>query len=326
MNIRLTAGHNECFYCGLTFGPNELTREHVFPKWLQRRFTLWDQSLTLLNDTLIQYRNLVVPACHLCNTVVLSKLEGDVASSLPGGAEKIRALGHDRVFAWISKIFFGILYAEALLPSDRSNLGQGPILPDGALTDFEHMHFLMQSAHGRYEFHGVEVAYHTSILVFDVQEFDNEMFNFMYHDDVSLGCIAIRIGKIGIIYVADGGAQERIAQEVLPKLFAHQLHPLQFEEMTALTFARARGFNRNPLHILVKGGSDQSTRMIFQPPLAGLSNRPVFDEFDRTVFAQLLSQFTGIPLEIISPANGQVMTWIGDYGEPRFIDARVHHP
>ena len=31
----------------------------------------------------------------------------------------------------------------------------------------------------------------------------------MYRDAVPFGCIAVRVGKVGIIYVSDGGAQER---------------------------------------------------------------------------------------------------------------------
>ena len=100
----------------------------------------------------------------------------------------------------MSKIFFGILYAEALLPIDRSNLEQGPILPDGAIEDFEHMHLLMRSAREHCEFYSFdETPYHTSILVFDTQEYDDDRRNFMYRDDVPFGCIAIRVGKIGII-------------------------------------------------------------------------------------------------------------------------------
>lgn len=322
----LEASHDRCFYCGFTFDPRDITKEHVFPKWLQRRFSLWDDSLVLLNQTPIKYRNLIVPACHPCNTVILSRLEGAVASSLPGGAKKIRALGHDQIFVWMSKIFFGILYAEALLPVDRSNLEQGSILPDGAIQDFEHMHLLMRSAREHCEFHSFgEVPYHTSLLIFDTQEYDNDKINFMYRDDVPFACIAIRVGKVSIIYVSDGGAQERIAGETLSNLFAHQLHPLQFEEVTALTFTRTRGFNRNPLHIL-EGSSLRVPTRIFQTPLAGLSGKPIFDEFDKDTFANLLSTFTNIPLDVISPGDGRVMTWIGDYRQPRFIDARDHHP
>src|ERR1700730_6977328 len=74
--------------------------------------------------------------------------------------------------------------------------------------------FLMQSARRGYEFHSEEVEYHTSILVFDLQEFANDKLNFMYRDDIPSGCVAIRVGKVGIIYVSDGGAQERIARKI----------------------------------------------------------------------------------------------------------------
>ena len=114
------ASRDQCFLCGMAFGVAELTREHVFPKWLQTMHDLWNKELVLLNGTSIRYRQLLVPCCAPCNNVVLSRLEGEVARAAQGGADKVRALGHEKLFTWLAKIYFGVLYAEALLPRDRA--------------------------------------------------------------------------------------------------------------------------------------------------------------------------------------------------------------
>ena len=41
---------NRCFYCGNLLR-NKNSKEHVFPKWLQEKFNLWDQTIHLLNGT-----------------------------------------------------------------------------------------------------------------------------------------------------------------------------------------------------------------------------------------------------------------------------------
>lgn len=309
----------QCFYCGNQFEMDKLTQEHVFAKWLQRMLNLWDRELVLLNRTSIRYRNLKIPACDPCNTVVLSQLENKIARSMPGGADKLRALGHELLFVWLSKIFFGILYAEALLPIDRKDRVKGPIVSAEAIAGFRHLHFLMQAARQTMEFRSLDSSFHTSILVFPVQQHPNLEHRFMYRDDIEYGSIALRLDTVGLIYLSDGGAQEKLAIATMPRLFNHNLHPLQFEELSALMFTKARHFNRNPAHIISAGSG--ITR-ILQMPLAGLSSKPIFDEFDRDHYARVLADFTGIPLETISPSDGRIMTWIGEYHNPRSIDVR----
>ena len=59
-------------------------------------------------------------------------------------------------------------------------------------------------------------------------------------------------------------------------------------------------------------------------PIAGLSTKPIFNNFDREIYARMLAQFTHHSLAAISPGDGRVMTWIGDYGGPNTIDVRDH--
>lgn len=48
--------YERCFLCGRDFSTITRTDEHIFPKWLQHRFDLWNESLHLLNGSLITYR------------------------------------------------------------------------------------------------------------------------------------------------------------------------------------------------------------------------------------------------------------------------------
>lgn len=314
------AAQDRCFLCGKTFPIDQITREHVFPRWLQRKFDIWNRQLTLVNGTRIKYRSFTAPACVECNGISLSRIEDKVASALPSGAEAVRALGHEVLYVWLSKLMFGALYVEALLPADQSNHHAGPILPSTVLGNFRHLHFMMQAARTSIEFHSFETSFHASVLVFPVQQHPSAAHRFMYRDDVVHGCIAVRLDTVGLICVADGGAQERLAEEIFPKLFSHNLHPLQFEEVCAKVFMKARTQRLVPKYVTAISPGRTSVTQI---PFGGMS-RGIFGEWNQELYGQILADFTGHPLDIISPGGGRVVTWIGDYDEPDVIDVREH--
>jgi hypothetical protein len=55
-------GRSTCFLCGRRLGSRNRADEHIIPRWIQERFQLWNQTLTLLNGTTIAYRQLVIRA------------------------------------------------------------------------------------------------------------------------------------------------------------------------------------------------------------------------------------------------------------------------
>lgn len=47
------ATRGRCFLCGERFPFDQIMREHAFPRWLQRKFDIWNRQLTLVNGTTI---------------------------------------------------------------------------------------------------------------------------------------------------------------------------------------------------------------------------------------------------------------------------------
>ena len=64
---KMTFTYDKCFLCGEILTDENSTEEHIYPKWLQNKFDLWDKQLILLNGTGINYRNLKIPCCKRCN-------------------------------------------------------------------------------------------------------------------------------------------------------------------------------------------------------------------------------------------------------------------
>lgn len=99
-----------CFVCGQT----ATTREHLFPKWLQREFNLWDQRLIIPNKTSIAYRQLTIPCCNRCNNEVYSSLEYKISNKTESEADMWR---------WANKVHFALTLKDKFLDWDRKNPG-----------------------------------------------------------------------------------------------------------------------------------------------------------------------------------------------------------
>ena len=148
----LRSGREFCFLCGLCLTPELESPEHIIPKWIQERYDLWDQRLTLLNRTTIPYRQLTIPCCSPCNTEHLSKIETQVRRACAAGRDAVLSLPPLTLFLWAGKILYGIVYREHLVPSDRQAAEEGPLVPTEFLEEFRLHHRFLQAARIPMEF------------------------------------------------------------------------------------------------------------------------------------------------------------------------------
>jgi len=117
-----------CFICGRKAN----TREHLFPKWLQHEFNLWDQRLIIPNKTSIAYRQLTVPCCNTCNNEVFSDLERKLSTKTESEAD---------VWRWANKVHFALTLKDKFLEWDRRNPGYkiGDVIsPNDSLEQSRH--------------------------------------------------------------------------------------------------------------------------------------------------------------------------------------------
>jgi hypothetical protein len=129
-----------CFICG---SPAE-TEEHIIPKWLQGRYNLWNQKISLPNRTTIQYKQLKIPCCNVCNNNLLSQLELKVQS---GDATD------EELWKWGAKIHFGLLRKDDFLEWDRKNPTYkiGEVMKRDDPLELER--HLIHSIHGEFSTH-----------------------------------------------------------------------------------------------------------------------------------------------------------------------------
>ena len=218
-----------CFACG--GAPSTGHGEHIFPRWLQRRFNLFDQRLTLLNGTRIPYRNLTVPCCEECNNGFLRDLENKVIEIF----DRRQLLGladHLTLARWLCKIWVGILFKESSLPYDRQRMQDGSIVPPKFLSDLAHAQLVLQTARKKTEFQCKHGPFPFTFYSYKIYE-DIKIGNFDFSTNLMGQSIAIRCGDLAFVFVNDGGLQ-LIADEKGPfRLAGRKLHPIQFSEICA---------------------------------------------------------------------------------------------
>ncbi len=184
-----------CFLCGKQGG--KITQEHVFPKWLQRRFELWNQKIDLLNETYIQYRNLRIPCCSICNNEDLSRLESTVSSAVDAGYEACLALDEAIWHLWVGKLFYGILRKEISLLRNRACPNEGPIISAQTLKSFSNLHLFLQGIRGLHDF-CEDRPY--SVLVCNLHDLGPRR-NYFFRDSLPCMTSSIRMGEVGIVVV-----------------------------------------------------------------------------------------------------------------------------
>ena len=295
-----------CFLCGRSLEDLMSTDEHVIPKWAQNRFELWDKKLTLLNRTSISYRNLTVPCCEECNSYQLQPIETSVASAVLKGADAVRDLGDKILFLWLGKIFYGLLYKELMLSSNRKNPNASSIIPEELIREYEMHLFFLQEARGKIA--TIDFSSPGSLFVFKTQTHNNVQLQWDFCDSIDTDFIAIRMDEVGIIGVlADGGAQQ-LAADFYDELKDFPLHPIQFRELCAVFSYRSTKATRTPKYVTI---SDNPHKVI-QIPLGGYSAKPLFEDWNMDEFAKYLAYYTGQPLEYLRPDSNKIASYIYD--------------
>jgi hypothetical protein len=305
--------HTSCFLCGCSLVESNATSEHVFPRWAQNRYELWNQQIVLLNRTSIPYRQFTVPCCEDCNKYRLKPLEDSLSQTVEQGREAVLSLGKRLLFLWLGKIFYGTLYKEMMLLFDRSSpQGQRIITPEFA-RHYRMHRFFLQQAREVVQPVNFDVG---SIHVFSMQSLPTKRLEWDFCDNIDSMFVGCRVGRVGLIAVlGDGGAQQ-FFEDDYSDVQDIDLHPIQFRELCAQFSYRSILATRTPKYITVSG----SPHIVHQMPLGGFSAKPLFEEWDQAIYAQVLAHYIGEDIcHLFSPPD-KVMTWLHTPdGQPRFM-------
>ncbi|TCP21049.1 hypothetical protein EV195_1253 [Tenacibaculum skagerrakense] len=224
-----TFDDNTCFLCGRECEIK--TTEHIFPKWLQHKYDLWDKRLIVTNDTTIPYRNLTVPCCEKCNNEDLSKVEEKFQALLERSFKNLTFEDEQIIFQWSAKILYATRYKELSLLVDRKNPELGNILTPYELESYSALHLFLQSIRFKTTFHEPKPW---SIFVFNCTDDD-----FFYHNNIVGLCFSMKFGKIAFTIVFEDNNVIEDFMFGLKKLKEYPINFPQYLEINAHLFYSA---------------------------------------------------------------------------------------
>lgn len=224
-------GRDVCFMCGAALTVSMETAEHVFPRWLQRRYDLWNRKLMLFNSTTIRYRELKINSCLDCNGTVLGPIETALSQATAAGPEALARLDERTLFHWLTKIHYGINFKERQLSADRQDRAGTEILSDDQIRYFRHLHLFLQSARFPVVFENFTPW---SIFRFAVDASDHPVKNFLYRDHLPSNVVSIRMGDIGIVAsLLDNSVLRQKWGPTMDRIARQPIKDYQFLELSA---------------------------------------------------------------------------------------------
>ena len=295
---------DRCFVCDELLTNENATEEQVYPKWLQRKFNLYNQKISLLNGTFINYRNLKVPCCKKCNEIMSAKIEKPMRQAVEGGYECFKNLNKEIVFQWLNKLSYGMLYKEAMLLRERGNEAGGYIVSHEILNELHMKYIFLISIIQNTEY--IKKPY--SLLIFKIKpDYKNPYWGY---DAFNFPVFCMCMNDIGIIaHLQDNGFNEDFFKENedMNELLQHELHIIQFRETCARFVYKSSLFIRNPAYIMVMDNENETPNQIISQEMSGLG----YAVWNQKIYAKVLEFFWkdfGVSYQDIYKGDDKVRT------------------
>jgi hypothetical protein len=274
-----------CFLCG---NNTRISKEHVFPKWLQNKHDLWDQKLILLNNSGITYKQLVIPCCEDCNTRHLSRLEGKIKNALDLGYLACLELTDLEILQWMGKLYLGTISKEVTLALDRQAGNGETIFPKELLDRYMILHLLLQSIRRPLTVSSAELPYSVFVVNLLSSEYKD---TFYFRDSISHLVASFRSGSVGfIVAFEDGSLGTETYGKYLEDVAGRKLHPIQFDELYTKILYQNSLFIKAPKFISIIPMDETRPISISMLPFTGMSSLPLLEDWSQEEYAKGLSE------------------------------------
>jgi hypothetical protein len=225
-----------CFVCGASPEGTPFNDEHIVPRWVLRRYGLFEKNITLPNRELRRYGGYRVQCCASCNTLLGQRIESPVSELLDGDfaavAERLKSeKAKELIFVWITLLFVKVHLKDGVVPIHKDlRLGSEVIGDQYDWIDLHHLHAVARAPYTRATLLPSVVG---SLFVVEVDDASSaEGWDFV--DLTFTQTIAVRVGRVGIVAVLnDAGAAESAWSHRLASIDA-PISGAQFRELAAM--------------------------------------------------------------------------------------------
>lgn len=189
--------NNHCFVCGSELDSQNRTDEHVFPRWLSRKYNLMNplsSRIVIPHEKPIKY-SAKLPCCYQCNQVMGNLLEKVIhnAIAFDGAYDNAVHLSQNTWFYWANKISYGLAcYENYLVGRNVKNKACAQPISEGKLLKQSFGRMLLKNLVRN----GIEEEALGSVFVFNITDSEENFFG--YKESLN-GMFEIILGKIGVL-------------------------------------------------------------------------------------------------------------------------------
>ncbi|MBU3073868.1 hypothetical protein [Clostridium estertheticum] len=217
---------NRCIMCREELSDESRTEEHIYPKWLQNRFNLWNQKIILPNGSATYYRQFTVPCCKQCNGETMSEWEKKIQYAVEKGYNEFIKLDEEIVVWWLLKIYYSKIVKESLFKENIKDPKSRKMITDEFLAKYNGIYFYMCELLKGVKFNDPKPY---ELYLFQ----SNGTNDFDYIDDISRQVLYMQLNDILIVCVFDSfkffNMQYETEIKELRKL--ERVYPLQAIEL-----------------------------------------------------------------------------------------------
>jgi hypothetical protein len=284
----------------------------IFPDWILDRFSLRNKKFRMLDQvTGIQYEDLKLP-CSLEVKNAFGILDEEIKKAFDAGYEEVKKIAEERLFLWMAKSVYGVLYNDMTLEISRSSKrknGKEFKLSNFLKERFGKFHLMLQSLIVPMEFKNVKPW---SIKIVRLK-YSKDTFN--YKDEPTNLNFSLGMNGFGIVAcLQDNGAVGKNQEDIIHKISDKILHPIQFEELCARFLYTNYLLRKKAQHHIEL---TEEKVIIESLPMAESSEEPLFAPWKEDMFAQVLAGYWEpwgfTKNEIITPPNSPISFLENDY-------------
>ncbi|MFC6996253.1 hypothetical protein [Rufibacter roseus] len=276
-------GRQICFLCGTNITEDQEVT--VFPEWLMEEYAFAEKALRLLDQSVVQFKDLKIPCCRRCQEQYLQPLEEQVQEAQKKGVAGLRALDEKLLFQWMGKMFYGTLITELIREQDPL------IKPEYAVSEQPKMLLKFQAFFKVLQSLRVPMVFPdfipSSIFVVDVDA-SAEPERFEYRDELSTMMFSLRMDNTLIICcLLDNGMIKQAMRRVWTEVEPRQLQPIQAAEFSARVFYAGYLLNVIPDYLL-RTVKPQDEYVVMDSLIDDVTN-VIFNPWQNSSYAKLLS-------------------------------------
>jgi hypothetical protein len=272
----------KCFLTGKTLHSFSKEQIFVFPEWILDRYSLKDKTFKMLEGSSLKYNDMKIPCFESVIENGINPLEEEIEKAFTIGYEAVKDLPEDRLFLWMAKLMYGVLYHDISIEQRKPIVnGKEFTLPIFLQERFGKLHSILQSLVCPVDFDGTKLW---TIKVFKIN-ISKDVFN--YKDETSNLNFSLGMNDFGIVACLQDNGAVGIEQQRISDLFSNKvLHPIQFEELSARYIYSNYLLNSYAKYTI---RSTEDKLIIESAPLTAQANKPLFDHWDDDMFAQVLA-------------------------------------